>query len=140
MSINRYELITRHNPKLSAVDFSSPLSVGNGDFVYTADVTGMQSLAAEYADTFPLCTMAHWGVHTLPPNHPRYQNIENQSAKQGAGVRQGGSSLFLASSATATKEHTEATKRETTLNRLFIIFNPLLSRLKILRLLQAKSG
>jgi hypothetical protein len=41
-----------------------------------------------------------------------------------AGVRQGGSSHFLTSSATATKEHTEATKRETTLNRFFIILTP----------------
>ncbi len=90
MSINRYDLITRHNPKLCAVDLSSPLSVGNGDFVYTADVTGLQSLTAEYAATFPLCTMAHWGVHTLPADHPRYQKKEEQTAKQDAGVRQGG--------------------------------------------------
>lgn len=93
MSINRYELVTRHNPKLSAVDVSSPLSVGNGDFVYTADVTGMQSLTAEYTETFPLCTMAHWGVHTLPAEHPRYQNIENQSFKHDNGVRQGGTPI-----------------------------------------------
>lgn len=90
MSINRYDLVTRHNPKLSAVDISSPLSVGNGDFVFTADVTGMQSLAAEYADTFPLCTMSHWGVHTLPSDHPRYQSLGNQPGKQATGVRQGG--------------------------------------------------
>lgn len=96
MSINRYALITRHNPKLSAVDFSSPLSVGNGDFVYTADVTGMQSLSAEYAETFPLCTMAHWGVHTLPLDHPRYQNIRNHSTKQDTGVRQGGTPTGVA--------------------------------------------
>lgn len=90
MSINRYDLVTRHNPKLFAVDISSPLSVGNGDFVYTADVTGLQSLTAEYADTFPLCTMAHWGVHTLPADHPRYHRKEEQATKQDAGVRQGG--------------------------------------------------
>lgn len=87
MSINRYDLVTRHNPKLSAVDVSSPLSVGNGDFVFTADVTGMQSLAAEYSDTVPLCTMAHWGVHTLPANHPRYRK---EPTRQDVGVRQGG--------------------------------------------------
>ena len=90
MSINRYDLVTRHNPKLSAVDFSSPLSVGNGDFVYTADITGLQSLCTEYAATFPLCTMAHWGVHTLPADHPRYRKKETPQAKQDAGIRQGG--------------------------------------------------
>ena len=90
MSINRNDLVTRHNPKLSAVDFSSPLSVGNGDFVYTADITGLQSLTAEYAATFPLCTMAHWSVHTLPADHPRYRKKETPQAKQDTGVRQGG--------------------------------------------------
>ncbi|MBQ8799700.1 MAG: glycoside hydrolase family 65 [Lachnospiraceae bacterium] len=90
MSINRYNLVTRHNPKLSAVDFSSPLSVGNGDFVFTADVTGLQSLSAEYRETFPLCTMAHWGVHTLPATHARYLKKEPQPANQPSGVRQGG--------------------------------------------------
>ncbi len=69
MSINRYQLVTRHNPKLFAADTHSPLSVGNGEFVYTADITGMQSLVSDYASTFPLCTMAHWGVHTLPAKY-----------------------------------------------------------------------
>jgi len=90
MSINRYNLVTRHNPKLSAVDFTSPLSVGNGDFVFTADVTGLQSLAHEYSNTFPLCTMSHWGVHTLPTNHPRYLVTSTQPANQDPGIRQGG--------------------------------------------------
>lgn len=98
MSINRYDLVSRHNPKLSAVDYHSPLSVGNGDFVFTADVTGLQSLSAEYRDTFPLCTMAHRGVHTLPPEHPRYHGSKTGPAKQDAGVRQGGTP---ANSATA---------------------------------------
>lgn len=88
MSINRYDLVTRHNPKLSAVNLQSPLSVGNGDFVYTADVTGMQSLVKEYSAAFPLCTMAHWGVHTLPANHPRYHNA-GQASPQETGARQG---------------------------------------------------
>ncbi len=90
MSINRYDLVTRHNPNLTAVDFTSPLSVGNGDFVYTADVTGLQSLTAEYAETFPLCTMAHWGVHTLPANHPRYQSVSTQPVNPDVNIRQGG--------------------------------------------------
>lgn len=89
MSINRYDLVTRHNPKLSVVDIQSPLSVGNGDFVYTADITGMQSLVAEYLPAVPLCTMAHWGTHTLPANHPRYHK-KAEAAAQDAGVRQGG--------------------------------------------------
>ncbi|MGN1085320.1 MAG: hypothetical protein ACI4QX_09955 [Lachnospiraceae bacterium] len=98
MSICRRELVTRHNPKLSAVDIQSPLSVGNGDFVYTADVTGMQSLVSEYLPTVPLCTMAHWGWHTLPADHPRY-HTNTPGTAPAAGVRQGGTPVTTGSSA-----------------------------------------
>lgn len=87
MSIHRYDLVTRHNPRLTEPDILSPLSVGNGDFVYTADVTGMQSLAKEYRTAVPLCTMAHWGVHTLPAGHARYHSKAEQKTQE-AGVRQ----------------------------------------------------
>ena len=63
MAINRYELVTRHNPILTEVDTSSPLSVGNGNFAFTADVTGMQTLYAEHQEVLPLCTMEKWAWH-----------------------------------------------------------------------------
>ncbi|WP_070000091.1 hypothetical protein [Cellulosilyticum sp. I15G10I2] len=63
--INRYELVSRHNPILKEVDLFSPLTVGNGDFAYTVDVTGMQTLYTEHkASSVPLCTMSSWGWHT----------------------------------------------------------------------------
>lgn len=71
--INRYELVTRHNPILTKADESSPLSVGNGNFAYTADVTGMQTLYEEYERTVPLCTMAQWGWHKAPASRERYE-------------------------------------------------------------------
>ena len=62
MAIDRYQLVTRHNPILNHVDKASPLTVGNGEFAFTADVTGLQSLYREYAEAeFPLCTMSQWG-------------------------------------------------------------------------------
>jgi hypothetical protein len=64
--INRKQLVTRHNPKLTAFDPYSPLSVGNGEFVFTADVTGLQSFNELYDDAMPLCTMANWGWHSTP--------------------------------------------------------------------------
>lgn len=70
--INRYELITRHNPVLTKVDKSSPLSVGNGNFAFTADITGMQTLYEEYEKVLPLCTMAQWGWHTKPVSSNQY--------------------------------------------------------------------
>ena len=67
MAIDRYQLVTRHDPVLTNVDKTSPLTVGNGEFAFTADVTGLQSLYREYAEAeFPLCTMSQWGWHTQP--------------------------------------------------------------------------
>ena len=57
MAVNRYELVSRHNPVLREADTASPLSVGNGNLAYTADITGMQTLYGLYEDTLPLCTM-----------------------------------------------------------------------------------
>ena len=45
---------------------ASPLTVGNGEFGFTADVTGLQTLNATYAFFPPLQTMSHWGWHKIP--------------------------------------------------------------------------
>jgi hypothetical protein len=42
--IDRKALVDRNAPHVSLVDPRSPLSVGNGQFAFTADVTGLQSL------------------------------------------------------------------------------------------------
>ena len=47
--IDRKKVVKRHNPILTAIDYESPLTVGNGFFAYTFDVTGMQSLGRYYA-------------------------------------------------------------------------------------------
>lgn len=72
MAIDRYALVSRHNPVLEAVDVDSPLTVGNGELAFTADVTGLQTLYGEYLDTCPLCTMSQWGWHTKPVSGERY--------------------------------------------------------------------
>ncbi len=72
MAIDRYALVTRHNPVLEAVDVDSPLTVGNGELAFTVDVTGLQTLYREYLDTCPLCTMSQWGWHTRPVSGERY--------------------------------------------------------------------
>lgn len=74
--MNRYQLVKRHNPKLNHVEACSPLSVGNGEFAFTADITGMQTLYETYEkEGFPLCTMSQWGWHTKPVSEAkmRYQ-------------------------------------------------------------------
>ena len=64
--IDRERLVRRHNPLIRKVDPFAPLSVGNGEFAFTADVTGLQSFPAEYASGIPLCTQSYWGWHSFP--------------------------------------------------------------------------
>ncbi|MBK6589136.1 MAG: glycoside hydrolase family 65 [Acidobacteria bacterium] len=66
VKIDRYALVSRHNPVLRKLDPLSPLSVGNGEFAFTCDITGLQTFPEEYANGMPLCTMSQWGWHTKP--------------------------------------------------------------------------
>jgi len=69
-SLDRRKLVVRHNPILHAADPRAPLSVGNGEFAFTADVTGLQSLRSLYEPHVPLCTQSQWGWHSFPiPDH-----------------------------------------------------------------------
>lgn len=65
-AIDRAALVSRHNPTLRKLDSLSPLSLGNGEFAFTADITGLQTLLHEYENTMPLCSMSQWGWHTRP--------------------------------------------------------------------------
>jgi protein-glucosylgalactosylhydroxylysine glucosidase len=69
-SIDRAALVRRHNPVLKDFDLRAPLSVGNGNFVFTADVTGLQTFPERYEKQMPLCTMANWGWHENPGRPP----------------------------------------------------------------------
>lgn len=65
-SIDRQKLIRRHNPVIGKFDPFSALTVGNGNFAFTSDFTGLQTFTAECDKLFPLCTCAHWAWHTTP--------------------------------------------------------------------------
>jgi len=64
--IDRQDLVRRHSPIIRKLDPLSPLSVGNGEFAFTADITGLQTFPEEYERAMPLCTMSQWGWHTTP--------------------------------------------------------------------------
>ncbi|MCW3099942.1 MAG: hypothetical protein JWL77_5560 [Chthonomonadaceae bacterium] len=72
--IDRRALVARHKVKLNHADIMAPLSVGNGEFAFTADVTGLQTFEAEYGTGIPLSTMAQWGFHAAP--NPQNFSIE----------------------------------------------------------------
>ena len=64
--IDRLALVRRHNPVLHQADALAPLSLGNGAFAFSVDVTGLQSFADFYHPGIPLCTQSYWGWHTCP--------------------------------------------------------------------------
>lgn len=68
--IDRYALVSRHSPVHKKIEPLSPFSVGNGEFAFTCDITGLQTFPDAYKDAMPLCTMSQWGWHTKPmPEH-----------------------------------------------------------------------
>lgn len=64
--INRKALVERHTVINTKVDSLSSLSVGNGKFAFTVDVTGLQSFPDVYAKGVPLGTQSEWGWHSFP--------------------------------------------------------------------------
>lgn len=66
--IDRKALIERNCPHITALDTLASLSVGNGEFAFTCDVTGLQTFHNVYSHGVPLGTMAQWGWHSFPNN------------------------------------------------------------------------
>ncbi len=63
--IDREALVTRNNPQVSAIDSLASLSVGNGEFAYTVDATGLQTFPDSYKLGVPLGTQSQWGWHSF---------------------------------------------------------------------------
>ena len=64
--IDRYSLVHRHIPTVTEPDSLSPFTVGNGEFAFTTDVTGLQTFPEYYESGIPLGTESQWGWHSLP--------------------------------------------------------------------------
>src|SRR4051812_30836611 len=64
--IDRKALVSRHNVSLKTLDIRNPLSVGNGELAFTADITGLQTFPDFYEKHIPLCTQSQWGWHSFP--------------------------------------------------------------------------
>ena len=62
-SIDRHAVVNRHNPVITEVSDLASLSVGNGHFATTVDVTGLQSYPFDYEAGVPLNAMSDWGWH-----------------------------------------------------------------------------
>ena len=73
--IDRAALVGRHRITLTAPHPEHVLTVGNGDFAYTADITGMQTFTAFHDPSRAMAaggvavntaTMSNWGWHDMP--------------------------------------------------------------------------
>ena len=57
-TIDRKAVVTRHNLILKNPQFAGPTQVGNGEFAYGFDITGMQTFNDQFT------TMSDWGWHS----------------------------------------------------------------------------
>ncbi|THH17924.1 hypothetical protein EW146_g2969 [Bondarzewia mesenterica] len=76
-AIDRYALVSRYNPSRIAdlselvSNYTTPMQVGNGNFAFGADITGLQTL-------LPFAIMSSWGWKndSLPPNRT-WEDVQN---------------------------------------------------------------
>lgn len=74
--IDREALVTRNNPHITAIDSLASLTVGNGRFAFTTDVTGLQTFEELYAPGVPLGTQSQWGWHSFDnPENLRFEEV-----------------------------------------------------------------
>lgn len=83
--INRYALISRNNPHITSFDSLSSLSVGNGEFAYTVDITGLQTFPEKYSKGMPLGTQSQWGWHSFlnPENYKHSETLKDYDFGRG---------------------------------------------------------
>ncbi|HEY6914556.1 MAG TPA: hypothetical protein VI413_07765 [Paludibacter sp.] len=78
-SIDRKALVNRNNPHISSFDSLASLSVGNGEFAFTVDATGLQTFPQKYTLGVPLGTQSQWGWHSFanPNNYLHEETLKN---------------------------------------------------------------
>lgn len=57
--IDRHAVVTRHNITTTLFDTRSPAQVGNGEFAFGVDITGLQTFT-------PFYTSSQWAWHSIP--------------------------------------------------------------------------
>jgi hypothetical protein len=66
-AIDRQAVLARHNVHTTRIDPEATLTLGNGDFALSVDVTGLQGLERIYYDNgLPLETRTTWAWHEFP--------------------------------------------------------------------------
>ncbi len=78
-SIDRKALVDRNKVQVNAFDSLASLSLGNGNFAFTVDITGLQTFPERYSKGVPLGTQSQWGWHSFP-NTQKYRFEETLRA------------------------------------------------------------
>ena len=77
--IDRKALVDRNKVQVNAFDSLASLSLGNGNFAFTVDITGLQTFPERYSKGVPLGTQSQWGWHSFP-NTRKYRFEETLRA------------------------------------------------------------
>lgn len=83
--IDREALVDRNNPQVSSFDSLASLSVGNGEFAFTVDATGLQTFPSVYKKGVPLGTQSQWGWHSFgnPNNYKPEEYLKEHDFGRG---------------------------------------------------------
>lgn len=83
--IDREALVARNNPQVSSFDSLASLSVGNGEFAFTVDATGLQTFPSVYKKGVPLGTQSQWGWHSFgnPNNYKPEEYLKEHDFGRG---------------------------------------------------------
>ncbi|UKS26945.1 glycoside hydrolase family 65 [Paenibacillus sp. HWE-109] len=74
-TIDRKALVRRHNPVVRGFDKFSSLTVGNGNYAFTVDATGLQTFPECYENGgVELGHLSNWGWHTS--SNPKGYDVE----------------------------------------------------------------
>src|SRR5512137_2592739 len=85
--IDRQALVTRHNVILTNADPFATLQVGNGEFAFAVDITGLQTFPDEYRQGIQLGTQSQWGWGGAPnPEHFTLDDVLSPYDAQGRQV------------------------------------------------------
>ena len=81
--IDRQALVTRHNMVIHEIDPNGAMAVGNGEFAFNFDITGLQTFPEYYEKTMPVGILSNWGWHSFPnPNGYTLDNFKLKSVKK----------------------------------------------------------
>lgn len=86
--IDRESLVGRHKVHIDAPDSLNSLTVGNGEFAFTVDVSGLQSFPQYYENGMSLGTLSQWAWHSIPTdeNYTLEETMRTHESCSGAEV------------------------------------------------------